>query len=50
MTIRSEVVPFIGAAALTFGLPADRVDVVVRRGDPVRAGETVVARTRGLPA
>jgi phosphatidylserine decarboxylase len=30
-------------------LPADSVDVVARRGDTVRAGETIIARMKGVP-
>jgi len=29
-------------------LPADSVDVVARRGDTVRAGETIIARVKGV--
>ena len=30
-------------------LPVDSADVVVRRGDTVRAGETIIARMKGVP-
>lgn len=30
-------------------LPVDSVDVVARRGDTVRAGETIIARMKGAP-
>lgn len=30
-------------------LPADSADVVARRGDMVRAGETIIARIKGVP-